>query len=47
MVIVFVNAPIGLVYACFTVDVIAVPLFWTIHESQAKYFDILRVMHVV
>ena len=27
LLIVFVNAPVGLVYACFAADVIAVPLF--------------------
>ena len=47
LVLVFVNAPIGLVYACFAADIIAVHYFWTIHESQAKYFDILREIHVV
>ena len=47
LVTVFVNAPIGLVYACFAVDVVALPLFWTTHKSQTKYFDTLRVMHVI
>ena len=42
-----VNAPSGLVYAHFPVDVVAIPLFWTVNKSQAKYFDILRVIHVV
>ena len=46
MVIVVVNAPIGFVYTHFTADIVAVPLFWTIHKSQTRYFDALREIHV-
>ena len=46
-VLVIVNSLIGSVYAHFTVDATAVPLIWTTHQSQAKYLNVLRAVHVV
>ena len=47
LVLVFINSSSGPVYAHFVGDVIAVPLISDNTWSQAKYFDILRAMHVI